>query len=185
MRLHTDGSSVDGTRNVTWPAPKNGNAVNFQGNNLLATRLKIICFVSLGLISCLATGASKLSFSPQYKAAAEVVSKGQEIKVTVKVGSQEATDIFTFETERKLRLAVDDFDFDGHKDFSVSHTDDGMGNHLISHLYRYSAIDRKFVPMAPKCGDEFINIVVSKQKRTLTNSYVFGNRYLTCTIEFK
>lgn len=132
MRLHTDGSSVDGTRNVTWPAPKNGNAVNFQGNNLLATRLKIICFVSLGLISCLATGASKLSFSPQYKAAAEVVSKGQEIKVTVKVGSQEATDIFTFETERKLRLAVDDFDFDGHKDFSVSHTDDGIGGWAIT-----------------------------------------------------
>ena len=150
-----------------------------------AARLKIIFAVPLGLMSCFATADSKLSFSPQYKAEAEVISKGQEIKVTAKVGLQEVTDTFTIETQKELRLAVDDFDFDGRMDFSASHTDDGMGTYLISHLYRYSARDRKFVPMAPKCGDEFINMVVSKKKRTLTNSYVFGDRYKTCTITFK
>ena len=71
-----------------------------QAPNMCAPRLKTICAVLLSLICCSATADGKLSFSPQYKIEAEVVAKGQEIKVTVKVGLQETTNTFTVETEK-------------------------------------------------------------------------------------
>lgn len=54
----------------------------------------------------------------------------------------------------------------------------------ISQVYVYSARAEKFLPLAPKCGDAFINLPVNKAKRTLTSSYVVENKYKACRMKF-
>ena len=88
------------------------------------------------------------------------------------------------ETEKRLKISVEDYNFDGHKDFAISHVDDGMGTYQVSQVYVYSAQAEKFIPLAPKCGDEFINLAVDKARRTLTSSYVVVNKYKTCQMKF-
>lgn len=145
----------------------------------------ISCAV-LGLsgFSALAAVGNKLSFSPCCDVQAEVVADRQEVTVTVKKPGGVATETIQVETENKLKLAVGDFNFDGNSDFSISHIDDGMGTHTISEIYVYAAKEKKFLRLIPKCGDEFINVVISKKKRALTNSYVVNNGYKTCTMTF-
>jgi hypothetical protein len=146
------------------------------------TGFTVLAFACLSAFA--AADASKLAFSPLCDVKAEVVAKDQEVTITVRHGAEVATETIQVETEKKLKLAVDDFNFDGHPDFAISHTDDGMGTYTISQIYSYSAREKKFVALTPKCGDEFINVVVSKKKRTLTNSYMVDNRYKTCTMKF-
>ena len=140
--------------------------------------------LALAGISAFATAGNKLSFSPFCNVQAEVVADGQKVIVTVKKNDEIANATIEIETEKKLQLAVNDFNFDGHSDFSISHTDDGMGTYTITEIYVYTAKEKKFLRLTPKCGDEFINVVISKTKRTLTNSYVVNNRYKTCTMKF-
>ena len=41
-----------------------------------------------------------------------------------------------------------------------------------------------FLALAPRCGDEFINLAVNKAKKTLTNSYIVDNKYRTCQAKY-
>jgi hypothetical protein len=150
----------------------------------IRTNLLSFCVLGLASVAALAAADGKLSFSPLCDVKAEVVANGQQVTITVRQGADVVTETIAVDTEKKLKLAVDDFNFDGHPDFVISHTDDGMGTYTISQIYSYSAKEKKFVALTPKCGDEFINVVVSKKKRTLTNSYMVDNRYKTCTMKF-
>jgi hypothetical protein len=54
-------------------------------------------------------------------------------------------------------LDVNDYNFDGHKDFSVWYVGDGMGKYLIYRIFTYSAKIKEFIELKPRCGDDFIN----------------------------
>ena len=151
-----------------------------------ASITKVIGFALLGIAgsSALAAAEGMLSFSPLCKVQAEVVAKGPEVTVTVKKNGEAATETILMETEQPLKLAVDDFNFDGHADFSITHLDDGMGTYFISEVYVYSVKEKKFVRLAPKCGSQFVTLVVLKKKRTLTSTYWDQNRHKTCTMKF-
>jgi hypothetical protein len=58
---------------------------------------------------------------------------------------------------------VVDYNFDGYKDFSVSHIDDGMGTYTIYDVFLYSPKGNGFVAVLPRCGDMFNNILVNKK----------------------
>lgn len=129
-------------------------------------------------------GDGGVTFSPGAGVEASLVVSGPQVllKVTGKQGESEET--IAVETEKKLKVSIEDYNFDGHKDFAISHLDDGMGTYQIYQVYVYSAKAGKFLPLAPKCGDEFINLAVNKAKRTLTNSYMVENKYKTCQMKF-
>lgn len=127
-----------------------------------------------------ANDVAKLIFSPEKGIHAEITGKGQQVLVTLKVGLIATTDKIFVETERPLALAIEDYNFDGRKDFSISHIDDGMGSYTVYQIYLYIPSKRTFAPMEPKCGDQFINIRVSKKHRKLTNSYFSDNVLKTC-----
>ncbi len=111
---------------------------------------------------------------------AALTVSGQKVVLHLAGPGMQVTETFVVETERKLRVSVEDFNFDGYKDFSISHIDDGMGTYEISLLYVYAPKRRAFLPLAPRCGDEFINLKVNKSRKTLTNSYLVDNQYRTC-----
>ncbi|MYN20593.1 hypothetical protein GTP81_28015 [Rugamonas sp. FT107W] len=107
---------------------------------------------------------------------ASLVVHAHEVEVSVSGAQGESKETIGVETEKNLKIKVEDYNFDGHKDFSISHVDDGMGSYDVYQVYVYSVEQRKFIPLAPQCGDEFINLVVNKRSRTLVNSYVLNNR---------
>jgi hypothetical protein len=149
----------------------------------IRTTFTTIFILSLS-VSVRAASPDMLSFAPMCGVATEVVANGQEVTVTVKKGSDVTTEKIQVETEKNLKLTVNDYNFDGHSDFAISHIDDGMGTYTIYQIYAFSPKENKFNLMSPKCGDEFINVVISKKKRLLTNSYMVDNQFKTCTMKY-
>lgn len=149
-------------------------------------KTSLVTFLTLTLATPAVWGLQShgLSFWPTPKVRAEISAKGREVSVTLKNGSYVTTKKIQVETEKSLKLLVDDYNFDGYPDFSISHVDDGMGTYTIYQLYVYSAKENKFNMLQPQCGDEFINIVVSRTKRSLTNSYFSENELKTCTVKY-
>jgi len=130
-------------------------------------------------------GGGGVTFAPASGVEASLAVSGPQVLLKVQGKQGESEETIAVETGKRLKISVEDYNFDGHKDFAISHVDDGMGAYQISQVYVYSAQAQKFLPLAPKCGDEFINLVVNKTKRTLTSSYVVENKYKTCRMKFQ
>lgn len=130
--------------------------------------------------------ADRVTFSPAPGVEASLTVSVPQVLLKIKSKQGGSQETIALETEKSLTIRVEDYNFDGHKDFAISHIDDGMGTYQISHVYVYvySAQAEKFLPLTPKCGDEFINLAINKAKRTLTSSYVLENTYKTCRMKF-
>ncbi len=131
-----------------------------------------------------AFSADIVSFTPESKIFAKLTVNEQDVSLTVKNGDRITAETIHIDTEKTLKLEVKDYNFDGRKDFSISHIDDGMGTYRIYQIYVFSPQQKKFVPLQPKCGDEFINVVISDKKRTLTNSFFSDNQVKSCSMKF-
>lgn len=148
------------------------------------TALTLLLFFGLPIASAGAASPGTLSFPPMRGVWADVVANGHEVTVTVKKGSAVSAEKIQVATEKNLKLIVNDYNFDGHPDFAISHIDDGMGTYTIYQRYIYSPKENKFNLLPPKCGDEFINVVMSRKRRTLTNSYMVDNQLRTCRVKY-
>lgn len=142
------------------------------------------CVLLFYVILPVAAKECEVHFSPMPGVAVKLYVKDQNVDLQVTAGESVKHERVTVETEKPLKVAIDDYNFDSYKDFSFSHTDDGMGVFDVTTIYVYSEKDGRFVLMAPDCGDEFINLRIVKEKRMLINSYVEDNRYKTCRMRF-
>jgi hypothetical protein len=151
----------------------------------LKTTLRII-FLTLNLALCTAHAdtSGRLSFSPARGIYVEVTTHREEVTINLKKGGITTSKKISVETEKNLKILAEDYNFDGHLDFSISHIDDGMGTYTVYQIYVYSAEDNAFHLLSPKCGDEFINVSISKKDRSLTNSYFTDNQFKTCTARY-
>jgi hypothetical protein len=145
-----------------------------------------IIFLALNLTLCTvhADTSGVLSFSPAKGIYVEVTTNREEVTINLKKGGVITSEKISVETEKNLKIIAEDYNFDGHLDFSISHVDDGMGTYAIYQIYVYSVEDRAFHLLLPKCGDEFINVSVSKKDRSLTNSYFADNQFKTCIAKY-
>lgn len=87
-------------------------------------------------------------------------------------------------TDRPLSVSVVDYNYDGYRDFAISHVDDGMGTYEIYDIYVFSPQLRRFILLRPGCGDQFVNVRLLKKERVLINSYFSENRYKSCKMRF-
>jgi hypothetical protein len=85
-----------------------------------------------------------------------------------------------FYSENELHVATDDYNFDGYPDFSVWHIDEGMGTYTIHRTFIYAPKEQSFYEVAPKCGDEFINLKVDRKKKRLQSTYFDNNAPKLC-----
>lgn len=131
-----------------------------------------------------ATSRQKLVFSPETGVVATITSEAHEVIITLKINSVITTNKVPVDTEKPLNFLIEDYNFDGRNDFSISHVDDGMGTYIVYDVYIYSQKIRKFIPLRPKCGDQFINLKLSKNNQTITNSYFSNNHFETCTSKY-
>lgn len=146
--------------------------------------LNIFMICSIFVINTAAASNKKISFSPTYGVFIEVTANDQQVTVEIKNKNSIARERFLVATEKSLDINADDYNFDGKTDFSISHIDDGMGTYIIHQIYIYSAKKNRFIKLTPKCGDQFINVIVSKKRRMLTNSYIVDNEYKTCSMKY-
>ena len=73
-----------------------------------------------------AIAEEELNFKLDARTFARVKTDGQEIVVVVRRKNKEITrDMITLDTQKKFKLHVEDYNFDGFKDFSFSYIDEG------------------------------------------------------------
>lgn len=77
-------------------------------------------------------------FSPVSGIEAKIAVLDQLVNVELKNGAHSTLEEFQVETEKRLSVVVDDYNFDGLQDFSISHLDDGMGTCKIFRIYVFS-----------------------------------------------
>ncbi|WP_250525455.1 hypothetical protein [Caballeronia sp. GAWG2-1] len=143
--------------------------------------LKIVIF-GLWLIAAGAASASnsRLVFSPVAGVDAVVEMKGKDLKwKTDRHGLILQGDV-SIDTEKVIHFAVDSYDFSGRKGFSVWYLDDGMGTFTIHRVFTFSRLNNGFVERFPRCGDEFLNLRIDRQKRHLISTYFAHNVPRSC-----
>lgn len=150
----------------------------------ILVRAGAVAFLSLAVGAAASAGCAPTAFAPKQGISASVSVDGQQLDYEVRKGDSANTGALTLETEKTVRVTVADYNFDGYQDFSASHTDDGMGTYTLFHIFVYEPKTNNFVALTPKCGDEFINVVVNPKKRTLTNSYFADNRMKSCSAKY-
>ena len=124
-------------------------------------------------------------FTPARGLKATLSVREQQVELTVTGPRGRSSETLPFETEQPLRIKVDDYNFDGHKDFSVSHVDDGKGTYDLYDIYVYAPKTGKFERLAPTCGEDFINVRLDRKRRALINTRVENYRFTSCRMTFQ
>jgi hypothetical protein len=142
---------------------------------------RFLIFVAISLCSHAAFSQTKTIFHPAKNIETSIEKINQTVTVTVLVDAiVKSQNIITEETEKEIHIKIDDFNFDGFKDFSLSHVDDGMGTYTIDRVFLYSPKDAKFIEANSKCGDGFLNLQLLKRKKMLRSTYYANNRPKLC-----
>ena len=145
---------------------------------------KIILFIS-SLVSFNAFSSNTIEFNISKKYNAEITTAGQEGDYEVKYKIFEKTrlmkeKIIHIDSEKKIKILIDDFNFDGRKDFSIWHTDEGMGTYKIFRIFIFTDKNHDFNEIHSPCGDDYIDVRVDKQKKELISSYFDDNQVKKC-----
>ena len=156
----------------------------------LAGLVRITVIATAFTATCMAThqpayaadAASVFAPAPGVKATLTV--RDQQVEITVTGPRGRSTETIPFDTEQPLRINVADYNFDGHRDFSVSHVDDGKGTYDLYDIYVYAPKTGKFERLAPTCGEDFINVRLDRKRRALVNTRVENFRFTTCRMKF-
>ncbi|MEO8534709.1 MAG: hypothetical protein ABI441_13210 [Flavobacterium sp.] len=92
-------------------------------------------------------------------------------------------------TDKETHLVMEDYNFDGYKDFAVYRPDDGMGVYMIYQIFIYNPVNNQFKELKislkynPEC-DGFCDVQINKKKKTLQSSCRGGARWHTDTWKF-
>ncbi|WP_174911896.1 hypothetical protein [Burkholderia lata] len=131
---------------------------------LVAMVAHIVSFASY------AADISKI-FAPAPGVVAEVEIRGSDLVWMLSGEGGVRRGRVNVDAEKPLNIKIGSYDFSGRLGFLVSHVDDGMGVYEIGRVFTFSPSSNEFVERFPACGDEFVNINVSKRGRYLVSTY--------------
>ena len=125
--------------------------------------------------------AEVTTFSPIKNAEATLVLEGSMLTVVVKSDAHSESRTIAFQAENELHVQIDDFNFDGAKDFAVWQINDGMGTYTIHRIFVYQPEAAFFTELTSACGDDFVNLRVEREKRALLSTYWEMNEPKLCS----
>jgi len=125
--------------------------------------------------------AEVTTFSPIKNAEATLVLEGSMLTVVVKSDAHSESRTIAFQAENELHVQIDDFNFDGAKDFAVWQINDGMGTYTIHRIFVYQPEAAFFTELTSACGDDFVNLRVEREKRALFSTYWEMNEPKLCS----
>ncbi|MBV7494643.1 hypothetical protein KW837_10235 [Pseudomonas sp. PDM24] len=147
-------------------------------------RLKYLAGSLLGLLWAIPAFAEVTTFSPTNNVEATLVLDGSTLTVAVKNDARSESRTIDFQAENELHVQVDDFNFDGAKDFAVSQVDDGMGTYDYYRIFVYQVKTGTFEELQPDCGDGFVNLHVENKREALISTYWEMNVPKQCVTRF-
>jgi hypothetical protein len=146
--------------------------------------LKILIVTVFGLGLGQAKSADSTVFSPTRGVSVSIAIEGPRVDYEIRKAGSVVSHEYVTQTENPLKLVLADYNFDGYKDFSVFHIDDGMGTYTVHYIFVYSPKANTFVELIPKCGHMFANLVRNKKGHTLSHMYYVDNVPTTCTRKY-
>jgi len=147
-------------------------------------RSKTLAASLLGLLWTMPVLAETTTFSPTQGIEATLVLEGSTLNVAVKGETHNESRTIDFEAVNELHVQVDDFNFDGVKDFAIWQLDDGMGTYHYYRVFIYQARTGTFGELQPDCGDGFVNLRVDKNRKALLSTYWEMNIAKQCATRF-
>lgn len=147
-------------------------------------RFKCLAISMLVLLWTAPVFAEATTFTPTKNVEATLALEGSTLTVAVKSDTQSESRTIAFQAENELYVQIDDFNFDGAKDFAVWQIDDGMGTYTIHRVFVYQPEADCFKELTPACGDDFVNLRVERDKRTLLSTYWEMNEPKLCVTHF-
>jgi hypothetical protein len=151
--------------------------------------MKIILTAAF-ILAAFGTAASgpeegSVTFKPCTSVEVNITASKAKIDYRVTTVGETKRTLLPLEIETQPHVEVNDFNFDGYKDFSVWYLDEGMGKYTIHRVFIYQPKSQTFVEAIPSCGEEFLNLRVNKAKRSLNSTYYSNNRPLNCSTWLK
>jgi hypothetical protein len=128
--------------------------------------------------------AEVTTFSPTQGAEVTLTLEGSSLALSVTNDGHSESRTITFEAESELRVQIDDFNFDGVKDFAIWQVDDGMSTYNIHRIFVYQPKTGTFQELQPDCGDGFVNLRVDGKRKALISTYWEMNVPKQCTTRF-
>ncbi|WP_439820323.1 XAC2610-related protein [Pseudomonas sp. HLG18] len=147
-------------------------------------RSKTLAASLLGLLWTMPVLAETTTFSPIKDVEATLVLEGSTLNVAVKGETHNESRTIDFQAVNELHVQVDDFNFDGVKDFAIWQLDDGMGTYHYYRVFIYQAKTGTFQELQPDCGDGFVNLRVDKKRKALLSTYWEMNIPKQCVTRF-
>lgn len=147
-------------------------------------RSKALAVSLLGLLWTMPVLADTTTFSPTKGIEATLVIEGSTLNVAVKSEAHSESRTIDFQAENELHVKIDDFNFDGAKDFAIRQLDDGMGSYDYYWVFIYQARTGTFEELRPDCGDGFVNLRVDKKRKALLSAYWEMNIPKQCVTRF-
>lgn len=139
--------------------------------------------ISIGLVTCCCVALAAdgtTEFSPEPGVTATVSIDGPTVTDQVSWRQGKNTGSLWIEAETRKTITVDDYNFDGRPDFSVSYLDEGMGVHTVHRVFLYSAQMKGFIELPPACSNEFLDLRIDKKHKRLLSTYYRNNAPETC-----
>ncbi|QXE12642.1 MULTISPECIES: XAC2610-related protein [Pseudomonas] len=147
-------------------------------------RSKALAVSLLGLLWTMPVLADTTTFSPTKSIEATLVIEGSTLNVAVKSEAHSESRTIDFQAENELHVKIDDFNFDGAKDFAIRQLDDGMGSYDYYRVFIYQVKTGTFEELQPDCGDGFVNLRVDKKRKALLSTYWEMNIPKQCVTRF-
>ncbi|WP_248742397.1 MULTISPECIES: XAC2610-related protein [unclassified Pseudomonas] len=147
-------------------------------------RSKTLAASLLGLLWSMPVLAETTTFSPTKGIEATLVLEGSKLSVAVKGEMHNESRTIDFEAVNELHVQIDDYNFDGAKDFAIWQLDDGMGTYDYYRVFIYQVKTGTFEELQPDCGDGFVNLGVDKKRKALLSTYWEMNIPKQCVTRF-
>ncbi|MEE1948730.1 hypothetical protein V0R48_07085 [Pseudomonas alcaligenes] len=143
---------------------------------ILRYALMLLFLINTSALAC----EQNLNFSPNKGIEIEAYTKEQTLLYKIVTSENINSHKIKFDTDKKISIAIKDFNFDDHLDMSISHLDDGMGVFTVSRVFIYSPAKKDFYEIFPNCGEQFLNLRIDADNRKLISSYFNNNIPTTC-----
>lgn len=138
-------------------------------------------FIAISFVfSTTASAYAENTFFPENNVKVKVTTSDSKANYEIDSGSKIISKEIPVETEKAIKINIEDYNFDGHKDIAISHIDDGMGNFTAYRIFLYSTKSQDFEEIIPDCGDQFLNLKVDSKRKLLISTYYKENLPAIC-----
>ncbi|KAF2514617.1 XAC2610-related protein [Flavobacterium foetidum] len=151
-------------------------------------RIEVFCILILFSLNCFSQANVEFYQKDKTKINLKLPTDSEKLEVYISKNNKTQVlhniEISGSITDKRTNIVVEDYNFDGYKDFSVYHTDDGMGVYTVHQIFIYNPANGLFkeakMPSdaGAQCG-EFCDVTINKRNKTFESTCRGGAKWHT------